>query len=630
VPTLGKKTQKGSRTAVGLLAPALYSLTMHVVPWRAGMCALALTLFPAAAVAQNADNLLLVVNESSPASTQVGDYYARKRSVPTDHVVRIKTPVADEIEREEYVRAIEGPIGAWLSRNNLQDKVLYLVLTKGVPLRITGTTGREGTTSSVDSELTLLYRKLVGMASPIAGRVPNSYFLADRPLAAAKPFTRLDADIYLVARLDGFTVDEVLKLIDRGAAPSPSGRIVLDQKSTIADAGGDQWLQQTADRLRQANAADRVVLEESRSIASADGPVIGYFSWGSNDPANQLRRFGLTFSPGAIAGMFVSTDGRTFNEPPADWKPSDPNGRGPRFGGSFQSLAGDLIRDGVTGVSAHVAEPYLDATIRPQILFPAYLSGMNLAESFYLAMPYLSWQTVIVGDPLCTPFPRRTLSASELSKGIDPETELPALFAERKLAVLSRTGGLSAEGLKLMMQADGQAARGDKAGSERTLLRAVQVEPRLSGANLRLAAADEEAGEYTKAIERYRAVLAVDPRNVIALNNLAYALAERQNAPKEAVPFAERAYRAAPRAETADTLGWIYHLLGDDQAAGPLMDRAAATSTDPETFIHAAIVHAALGNRVKAKAELEAAEKLDGRVSDRAEVKALKQKLGGA
>ena len=110
------------------------------------------------------------------------------------------------------------------------------------------------------------------------------------------------------------------------------------------------------------------------------------------------------FDPGALAGMFVSTDGRTFKEPPASWQPGD-GAPGARFAGTSDSLAADLIRAGVTGVSAHVDEPYLDASIRPDIIFPAYASGRNLAESFYAAMPYLSWQTLIVGDPLCAPFP---------------------------------------------------------------------------------------------------------------------------------------------------------------------------------------------------------------------------------
>jgi hypothetical protein len=41
------------------------------------------------------------------------------------------------------------------------------------------------------------------------------------------------------------------------------------------------------------------------------------------------------------------------------------------------------------------------ATPHPQYLFPAYFSGRNLAESYYLSIPGLSWQNIVVGDPLC-------------------------------------------------------------------------------------------------------------------------------------------------------------------------------------------------------------------------------------
>jgi uncharacterized protein (TIGR03790 family) len=586
--------------------------------------------FPAAASAQTSDNVLLVINDTSPASVQVGEYYARKRAIADDHIVHINTVATDTVDRAEYLRAIESPIADSLAKHSLQDKVLYVVLTKGVPLRVAGTEGLQGTIASVDSELTLLYRKLTGIPSPVAGRVQNSYFLGDKPLAEAKPFTRFLADTYLVTRLDGFTVDDTMKLIDRGMTPSRDGKIVLDQKATVVDRGGDDWLRQAADRLRETTSGDQIVLEATRALASTTGPVMGYYSWGSNDPANQLRHLGLEFANGALAGLFVSTDGRTFAEPPADWKPSDPNGRGPRFGGGFQSLAGDLIREGVTGVSAHVAEPYLDATIRPQILFPAYLAGFNLAESFYLAMPFLSWQTVIVGDPLCTPFPRDALSTGQLYKAIDPETELPALYAERRLALLSR-GGLNVAALKLLLKADVQSALDNQAGAEELLARAAQLEPRLTIASLRLASIYEARGEYDKAIERYRAIIAVEPRNGAALNNLAYALAERQHAPQEALPFAERAFRLSTDPNVADTLGWIQHLLGDDKSAGPLLEQAAAAARDNvEILLHAAFVHGALNDRVKARLELDAAEKLDLRVSERPDVQALRQKLKGS
>ena len=67
-----------------------------------------------------------------------------------------------------------------------------------------------------------------------------------------------------------------------------------------------------------------------------------------------------------------------------------------------QTLTADYILEGATGASGHVAEPYLVYTPHPDMLLPAYFSGRNLAESYYLSIPVLSWQNIVVGDPLCS------------------------------------------------------------------------------------------------------------------------------------------------------------------------------------------------------------------------------------
>ena len=72
------------------------------------------------------------------------------------------------------------------------------------------------------------------------------------------------------------------------------------------------------------------------------------------------------------------------------------------FTGSPQTLTADYIHEGATGASGHVYEPFLGFTPRPDYLFPAYYSGRNLAESFYLSIPALSWQNIVIGDPLCS------------------------------------------------------------------------------------------------------------------------------------------------------------------------------------------------------------------------------------
>ncbi len=70
------------------------------------------------------------------------------------------------------------------------------------------------------------------------------------------------------------------------------------------------------------------------------------------------------------------------------------------FAGSPQTLTADYIHEGATGCSGHVYEPYLEFTPHPDYLLPAYFHGRNLAESYYLAIPGLSWQNIVVGDPL--------------------------------------------------------------------------------------------------------------------------------------------------------------------------------------------------------------------------------------
>jgi uncharacterized protein (TIGR03790 family) len=143
------------------------------------------------------------------------------------------------------------------------------------------------------------------------------------------------------------------------------------------------------------------VLDETPAFVSDLDGLIGYASWGSNDPAYQ-RPFQLGWLPGALACTFVSSSARTFREPPLDWTPGPAASSEHRFEGSTQSLIADFVRSGVTGASGNAHEPYLSLCVRPDILFGAALEGRTLGESFYLALPGISWQAVILGDPLCS------------------------------------------------------------------------------------------------------------------------------------------------------------------------------------------------------------------------------------
>jgi len=580
-------------------------------------------LSPTLNAAHTADSVLVVVNGQSPDSNRVADAYVRSRSVPADHVVRLRAPLAEQVTRAEYEQLIEAPLASFLLRNALQDQILFIVLTKDIPLRVAGTGGQDGTVASVDSELTLLYRRMLETPVPVAGRVPNPYFLGDAPVSTAKPISRISSDLYLVTRLDGFTVEDALGLVERSKAPSTNGVVVLDQRGTLLDRGGNAWLKSAADALQVAGAGDRVVLETTAALATSTAAAIGYYSFGSNDPAYRVRNPGLQFSPGAIGGMFVSTDGRTFVEPPADWRPGESQRPPGQFGNGSQSVAGDLIRAGMTGVSAHVAEPYLDATVRPQVLFPAYVSGFTLAEAFYLATPFLSWQTMILGDPLCAPFAKDAPDQPQTAGGPDPTTDMPFVFSERRIAVATKAG-LRADAVRLMLKGTVQALRGNAAEAEKLHRQAADLEPRLVSSQLLLAEMARRRNEFDDAVTRYRQVVATEPNNAAASNNLAYLLAVERNQPGDALPLALRAFKLLPSNATADTVGWIYHLLHNDESARPYMEIVLSAPATTDMYVHAATVFVELKAWTKAKTALDAAEKQDPPAKDRADVKALR------
>jgi hypothetical protein len=253
-----------------------------------------------------------------------------------------------------------------------------------------------------------------------------------------------------------------------------------------------------------------VVLEQSPHAVTGETDVIGYASWGSNDPANTRRSPGFRWLPGAIASWFVSTSARTFSAPPAGWS------LGSAHAGSSQSLIGDLIAEGVTGAVGFVYEPYLEATARPQILFPAYRAGFTLAESFCMALPTLSWQAVVVGDPLVAPFG-------------PPATPRPApppgalLFLQRRAVVVEEAAARApspeaqqALALVYVEQAKelGQAQRLDEALA--IARRAVAAKSDEPAALYTLGAIHTARHESTEAAEAFRALLRRDPTSPYA------------------------------------------------------------------------------------------------------------------
>ena len=366
-------------------------MTPFLRRWTVLLLTLAAGLLAAPRVsATSPERTLVVVNRGVKISEEIAQYYAHRRKIPAGNVCRIRAPQTEAVTRREYEAWVEPGVRKCLSQGDLQERIDYIVTTKGVPLKISGPHP-----AAVDSELTLLYDRLRGKEHPTEGKVRNPFF--GQPSLA---FDKSRFGIYLVTRLTGFTLDDVKAMIDRAQEAQNRGIVVLD---------GTSWGHQLGERALAGAArilpGDRVRYDEETNVVYAVRGVIGYASWGSNDKhrlAEGKRDPSFEWLPGGIATEYVSSDGRTFEEPAKDWRPGTWQERNQFWDNSPQSLTADFIRQGATGASGHVYEPKLDATPQPDLLFPAYLQGRTLAESFYLSIRYLSWMNVVVGDPLCT------------------------------------------------------------------------------------------------------------------------------------------------------------------------------------------------------------------------------------
>jgi uncharacterized protein (TIGR03790 family) len=201
--------------------------------------------------------------------------------------------------------------------------------------------------------------------------------------------------MYMVTRLAGYDMTDLKTLVDRAPLARNIGKFVIDVRADNATPG-NQWLRAAALLIPK----DRLILDDSPKILTNIKDVIAYASWGSNDSDRKQRFLHFQWLPGAIATEFVSTDARTFERPPDQWNIGPWTDKSAWFHGAPQTLIADYIHEGASGASGQVDEPYLSYCPRPDFVLPAYFQGRNLAESFYMGIPGLSWMNVVIGDPL--------------------------------------------------------------------------------------------------------------------------------------------------------------------------------------------------------------------------------------
>lgn len=433
----------------------------RVAGWLVALatCIVAALAVPAAATAAIGEqNVLLIVNTASADSTGIRDAYLAR--YPSVRVWTYSGSTAATVDRSTYESEIRGPLDSYLRNtgdgqgNDLYEVVRVLVTTKGVPRRIldiddTGTPHIGDSVSAmldeynngrfdaacVDSELTLLHLNPQPGATYYPANYANNtirnpyhaetgridsysraYVLRNKLLnwdssawgwgvGTGRTSTQIrPGDIYLVARLSGYTAADAIAAIGR------AGRVLVDRtrQGAVIDRDGRSDVFDNDGPYSQGNdfAEARTVLEtegfnvtfdESSAFLTAnDLAVLCYTSYGVNhSPSPPGGRFyvlnSLTFDlpPGAIFNTFESFNGRNFET-------LDPHD-------SQQAQVADWIHVGGTLGFGHVFEPLTFTVADNAILYERlFTRGWTFIEAAYAALPVLSWQNVVVGDPLTT------------------------------------------------------------------------------------------------------------------------------------------------------------------------------------------------------------------------------------
>ncbi len=342
-------------------------------------------------------NVLLVVNDNSAISQSIANYYKMKRRIPDRNVCHIRCSTDELISKAECDANIVAPIQSFLDTKGIHDRIDYIVLTKGIPLKASYNDSVWYGPVSVASILTCV--GIPGAANPSI----NPYGPTAYPLYPTQAFSHQivfnnGKSYYIVSRLDAYTEAQVRRMIDDSVScQGRSGLFLLDGRyesdPTSYTGRANDRIRQANDELRAAGFStyyDSTTFESMiRDFVGGQRNVMGYFGWGSNESSYLLSKYiSNYFVPGSIADTYVSTNARSFAYPPT-------------YG---QSLMPDLMPQGLSGANGYVSEPDVRYATYPNVLFSRYTAGFNMGESFMAANPRLYWKSCPIGDPLMAPY----------------------------------------------------------------------------------------------------------------------------------------------------------------------------------------------------------------------------------
>lgn len=157
------------------------------------------------------------------------------------------------------------------------------------------------------------------------------------------------------------------------------------------------------------------------------------------------------------------------------------------------------------------------------------------------------------------------------------------------------------------------------------LQEARKLEPANSEVSLQLAMTLDIIGRQDQSLPLYQDVMKKEPNNIVALNNVAYILAEDGKDLDQALTLAQRAKQQAPNNDDiTDTLGLIYVKKNlTDNAISLYLDLVKRQPNNPLYHYHLGMAQLQKGNRAAARQSLQTALQLKPSKQDELRIREL-------
>lgn len=328
-------------------------------------------------------NVVVVVNQNSTNSVQLGNYYCEKRQVPPQNLLRINWPGNVSIwTNTDFNAVLLNPLVSMLSSRQLTNQIDYVVLSMDIPYQLWDPAADiNGTTAALFYGFKTNGAGINPASCTLPSGSSNSYAGSECTFRGIAPGSLAPTNL-LAFMITSTNLDLAKMVVDQGTLGDysfPTQTVFLSKTSDSAR----NVRYQTFD-----NAIFNTRLRGNYSMQRTNTFFPSYLGTSVLGYEGGVQSFSIvptTFAPGAIADNLTSYGGLLFEN-------------------SGHTPAWVFLSAGASGSYGTVVEPcaYLEKFPSPQAYF--YQSrGFSLGECYYQSItnPY---EGILLGEPLAAPF----------------------------------------------------------------------------------------------------------------------------------------------------------------------------------------------------------------------------------